>query len=68
MYSATELRQLHEVVEKFKNLARQKHVIAAKNISSRRKQAQSLMPDPTAMGLSDKDLANLTEYLLTIKE
>ena len=68
MYSATELRQLHEVVEKFKNLARQKHVISAKNISSRRKQAQSLMPDPTAMGLSDKDLANLTEYLLTIKE
>lgn len=68
MYSATELRQSHEVVEKSKNFARQKHVIAAKNISSRRKQARSLMPDPTAMGLTDKDLANLTEYLMTIKE
>jgi putative heme-binding domain-containing protein len=51
-----------------KDIAGQKHVIAAKNISSRKKQEQSLMPDPTAMGLSDKDLANLTEYLLTIKE
>ncbi|MCU0353948.1 MAG: c-type cytochrome, partial [Cytophagales bacterium] len=51
-----------------KDIAGQKHVIPAKNISSRKKQEQSLMPDPTAMGLSDKDLANLTEYLLTIKE
>lgn len=68
MYSATGLKQSHEVVEKFKNLTGQKHVIAAKNISSRQKQAQSPMPDPNAMGLTDKDLANLTEYLMAIKE
>lgn len=51
-----------------KDVAGQKQTIAAKDISSRKKQETSLMPDPTAMGLSEKDLADLTTYLLSIKE
>jgi putative membrane-bound dehydrogenase-like protein len=50
-----------------KDVAGQKHTIATKDISSRKKQDASLMPDPTMMGLSEKNLADLTEYLLTLK-
>jgi putative membrane-bound dehydrogenase-like protein len=50
-----------------KDVAGQKHTIPTKDISSRVKQEASLMPDPTTMGLNEKDLANLTEYLLTFK-
>ena len=50
-----------------KDAAGKKHVIVKENITSREKQPNSLMPDPTSMGLSEKDLANLTEYLLQLK-
>jgi putative membrane-bound dehydrogenase-like protein len=50
-----------------KDVAGQKHTIAVKDIGSRKKQETSLMPDPTVMGLSEKNLADLTEYLLTLK-
>jgi putative heme-binding domain-containing protein len=51
-----------------KDLAGQKQTIALKDISSRKKQEASLMPDPTVMGLSEKDLADLTGFLLSFNE
>jgi putative membrane-bound dehydrogenase-like protein len=50
-----------------KDATGKKHTILKENISSREKQTTTLMPDPTSIGLSDKDLANLTEYLLRLK-
>jgi putative heme-binding domain-containing protein len=50
-----------------KDLAGKKQTIPTKDISSRKKQEQSLMPDPTVMGLSEQDLANVTAYLLGLK-
>jgi putative heme-binding domain-containing protein len=50
-----------------KDVTGQKHTIATKDISSRIKQENSLMPDPTVMGLTEKNLADLTEFLLTLK-
>jgi putative membrane-bound dehydrogenase-like protein len=51
-----------------KDMAGHKHVLATRDIRTRKKQQQSLMPDPIALGLTEKDLANLTEYLLTLTE
>jgi putative membrane-bound dehydrogenase-like protein len=50
-----------------KDLAGKNHVIETAKISSRKKQEGSLMPSPVALGLSDQDLADLSEYLLTVK-
>jgi hypothetical protein len=47
-----------------KELTGQQRAIPADNISSRQKQPGSLMPDPTNLGLSEADLANLAGYLL----
>ena len=43
------------------------HTLPLSRISSRKKQETSLMPGPSILGLSDKDLANLAEYLLSLK-
>lgn len=50
-----------------KDAARQQHVIKASNIISRKKMDQSMMPDPTSLGLDEKKLADVAEYLLTLK-
>ncbi|MFN5422986.1 MAG: PVC-type heme-binding CxxCH protein [bacterium] len=44
-----------------------RHSILKENIKSREKMAKSLMPEPSAMGLSSEDLANVAEFLLTMK-
>lgn len=49
-----------------KDLTGKKHVIPAAEIISRQKQEKSLMPSPDALGLSDQDLADLSEYLMTL--
>lgn len=41
-----------------------KHTIPTSKISSRRQYKNSLMPDPTALGLNQQQLADLTAYLL----
>ncbi|RZM26430.1 MAG: c-type cytochrome [Pedobacter sp.] len=50
-----------------KGMAGEKYNIKASDIASRKQFATSIMPEPTALGLSEKDLANLTDYLLTLK-
>ncbi|MDN3654278.1 c-type cytochrome [Ferruginibacter paludis] len=45
-----------------------KHVIAQDKISSKKKQSKSLMPDPSTTGLTEKNLADVTAYLLAGKE
>ena len=47
-----------------KDIAGKKHVIPVSGISVKEKQNKSLMPDPTAAGLTEADLANVVEYLL----
>jgi putative membrane-bound dehydrogenase-like protein len=46
-----------------KDIGGQKHTINVKNISSRKKQAKSLMPDPLSNGLTENDLANVIGFL-----
>lgn len=48
-----------------KDVAGQKHAIKADQIKSREKLPNSLMPQPTAMGLNEQDLADLSGYLLS---
>jgi putative membrane-bound dehydrogenase-like protein len=50
-----------------KDPAGQQHVIKASQIQSRKKMDSSLMPDPVALGLNEKNLADVAEYLLTLK-
>jgi len=47
-----------------RDLVGHSHVIQKDNISKRQKQPFSLMPDPTALGITEQDLANLVGYLL----
>ncbi len=47
-----------------KDMKGNKHVITVSEISLKEKQNKSLMPDPAAGGLTEADLANVTEYLL----
>ena len=47
-----------------KDAAGQTTAIKASNIASRKQLKNSLMPEPSAMGLKEKDLADLTGYLL----
>ena len=49
-----------------KDIAGQKHVIATSTVSSRKKQEHSLMPAPSSLGLTEQNLADLTEYLMTL--
>lgn len=41
--------------------------IKATDIAARQQFSTSIMPEPTALGLGEEDLANLTQYLLTLK-
>jgi putative membrane-bound dehydrogenase-like protein len=47
-----------------KGLKGQKHSIPTNQVFSRRQYKTSLMPDPTAMGLTNQQLADLTAFLL----
>ncbi len=47
-----------------KALSGQQRSIPAAQISTRKKQPGSLMPDPTTLGLTEQDLADVTGYLL----
>jgi putative membrane-bound dehydrogenase-like protein len=47
-----------------KDVAGQRHTIKADQIKTREKMEQSLMPEPTTLGLKEQDLADLTGYLL----
>lgn len=51
-----------------KDIAGNKHVIAQDKISSKKKQEKSLMPDPTTTGVTEKNLADITAYLLSVQE
>lgn len=49
-----------------KDAAGQQHAIKAADIKSRKQLTTSLMPDPQTMGLSEQDLADVSEFLLTL--
>lgn len=50
-----------------KDIAGQKHVIAVSQVSSRKKQDSSLMPEPSSLGLTEQNLADLSEYLMSLE-
>ncbi|HTF19197.1 MAG TPA: hypothetical protein VK658_14045, partial [Chryseolinea sp.] len=50
-----------------KDLAGRKHTIRTENVTTRKRQENSLMPEPSSFGLSEQDLANLSAFLLTKK-
>ena len=51
-----------------KDISGNKHVIAQSKISSKKKQANSLMPDPSTMALSEKNIADIAAFLLSGKK
>lgn len=51
-----------------KGMAGEKYNIKSKDIASRKQFATSIMPEPSALQLSEKDLANVVQYLLTVKQ
>ena len=50
-----------------KDAAGKSHTIKSDQIKRREKMLSSLMPEPTALGLNEQDLADLTGYLLNFK-
>ena len=50
-----------------KDITGTKHTIRTDQVSSRKKQESSLMPEPSSLGLTDQNLADLAEYLMTLK-
>ena len=48
-----------------KDVAGIKHTIKADQIKRREKMAKSLMPEPTALGLTEQNLADISGYLLS---
>ena len=50
-----------------KDVSGQRHTIKSDQIKSREKMSQSLMPEPTTLGLNEQDLADLTGFLLHVK-
>jgi putative membrane-bound dehydrogenase-like protein len=50
-----------------KDVSGQRHTIKSDQIKSREKMSQSLMPEPTTLGLNEQDLADLTGFLLQLK-
>jgi putative heme-binding domain-containing protein len=50
-----------------KDLSGAKHTIPTTTIASRQKQTNSLMPEPSSLGLTDQNLADIAEYLMVIK-
>lgn len=51
-----------------KDVSGKKHIIPVNKISSRKKQEQSLMPDPANNGLSEQNLADVSEFLLRLNQ
>jgi len=51
-----------------KDVAGTKHTIAVKNIASKQKQEESLMPDPVSNGLTEQDLANVAAFLFSLQQ
>lgn len=51
-----------------KDITGNKHVIAQDKISSKKKQGTSLMPDPATTGMTEKNLADIVAFLLSVKE
>jgi putative membrane-bound dehydrogenase-like protein len=49
-----------------KDLTGKKNNIKASDVTSRVQQKNSLMPEPSSMGLKEKDLSDLTGYLLSL--
>ena len=50
-----------------KDAGGEKHAIKITDIKTKEKMPNSLMPDPTAMGLKEQELADLSSYLLSFK-
>jgi putative membrane-bound dehydrogenase-like protein len=50
-----------------KAIGGQLYSVKAADVASRKQFATSIMPDPGQLGLSEQDLANISEYLLTLK-
>lgn len=50
-----------------RDLTGKHHVLQTELIVSRKKQEQSLMPTPRTLGLSEQNLADIAEYLITLK-
>lgn len=50
-----------------RDLVGQQHVFPASKVTKRSKQPGSLMPDPSALGLSEEDLANVSSFLQELK-
>jgi putative heme-binding domain-containing protein len=48
-----------------KDAAGGQHVFKSGDIESRKQLTTSLMPDPTSLGLTEQDLADVVQYLLT---
>lgn len=51
-----------------KDVTGKKHTIAQDKVSSKNKQAYSLMPGPSTTGLTEQQLADVAAYLLSIKQ
>ncbi|QHT70043.1 c-type cytochrome [Rhodocytophaga rosea] len=51
-----------------RDVSGQQHVIKAADVESRKQFSTSLMPDPLAMGLTEKDLADLAQFLLSMPQ
>lgn len=49
-----------------RDLSGQKHVIDASTITSRKKQDNSVMPEPSSLGLKEQDLADVASYLMNV--
>lgn len=49
-----------------KDLTGKRNTIKTSEVTSRVQQKNSLMPEPTSMGLKEKDLSDLTGYLLSL--
>lgn len=50
-----------------KDINGKQHVIGTKNVSARKKQENSLMPEPASLGLTEQNLADVAEYIMTLK-
>jgi putative heme-binding domain-containing protein len=50
-----------------KDLAGRRSIIRTADVASRRKQVNSLMPEPMAFGLTPQDLADISAYLMRLK-
>lgn len=50
-----------------KDLSGAKHTIPTATIASRKKQTNSLMPEPSSLALTDQKLADIVEYLMLME-